>query len=47
MDTEMISRRRFLSRLSLGLSALAAAVIRVPNTTGLESAGPGVWPDHL
>ena len=30
MDTEMISRRQFLSRLSLGLSALAAAVISVP-----------------
>ena len=29
MDTEMISRRQFLSRLSLGLSALAAAVISV------------------
>jgi menaquinol-cytochrome c reductase iron-sulfur subunit len=49
MDAEVASRRRFLSRLSLGLSALAGAVVSVPIVAYLLSPllrpAPRMWRD--
>jgi menaquinol-cytochrome c reductase iron-sulfur subunit len=48
-DNDVVSRRRFLSRISLGLSALAAAVVSVPILAYLLSPllrpAPQEWRD--
>ena len=49
MDDRLLSRRQFLNRLSLGLSALAGAVVAVPIVAYLLSPlikpAPNVWRD--